>query len=68
MTQRLDKINKSHNEIGSRPKLEPWQKRAQSLTKKYNETSSLDKMGVSTIAFGDISHFRILTESKLWLP
>ena len=24
MTQKLDKINKQHNGIGSRPKLEPW--------------------------------------------
>ena len=29
MTQRLNKINKTHNEIGSRPKLEPRHKRAQ---------------------------------------
>ena len=31
-TQRLDKINKPHNEIGSRPKLEHWYKRAQGPT------------------------------------
>ena len=33
MTQRLDKINTQHNEIGSRPKLKPCQKWTQSPTK-----------------------------------
>ena len=30
MTQKLDKINKQHNGIGSRHKFEPWHKQAQS--------------------------------------
>ena len=42
MTQRLDKINKPHDEIGSRPKLEFWHKWAQGpiniKTKKVAQT------------------------------
>ena len=46
MTQRLDKINKSHNEIGSRPKLESYKKRAQSLTKIKTKQVAQIKWGV----------------------
>ena len=57
MNQRLDKINKLHNKIGSRPKLEPRHKRAQGPTNikikinrtkwgvyKYKMTQRLDKI------------------------
>ena len=44
MTKRPDKINKTHNEIGSRPKLEPYQKQTQGPTKIKNTKSSPDKM------------------------
>ena len=45
MTQRLDKINKQHNGIGLRPKLEPLHKWARSPTKNKIEHSNPDKLG-----------------------
>ena len=44
MAQKHGKINKQHNVIGSRPKLEPRHKRAQGPTKSKTK-SNPDKMG-----------------------
>ena len=44
MAQRLDKVNKPHNVIGSRPKLEPKHRRTQGPTNIKTKSSS-DKMG-----------------------
>ena len=45
MTQRLNKINKQHNGIGSRPKLEPCHKWARGPIKNKIEHSNPDRMG-----------------------
>ena len=46
MAQRLDKINKQHNVIGSRPKLEPRHKRAQGPTSIITKQVAQKKWGV----------------------
>ena len=46
MTKRPDKINKTHNEIGSRPKLEPYQKQAQGPAKIKTTQVARTKWGV----------------------
>ena len=46
MIQRLDKINKQHNETGSRPKLEPWHKWAQSPTNIKMKQVARTKWGI----------------------
>ena len=46
MTQRLNKINKQHNGIGSRPKLEPSHEQAQGPTKIKTKQIARTKWGV----------------------
>ena len=52
MTRRLDKINKTQNEIGSRLKLEPIQKQTQSPIKiKTKKKVAQTKWGVYSCPF-----------------
>ena len=48
MTLRLNKINEQHNEIGSRPKLEPRHKRAQGPIKIKTKQVAQTKWGVNS--------------------
>ena len=49
MTQRLDKINKQHNRIGSSPKLEPRHKWVQGPTKIKMKQVARRKWGVYSL-------------------
>ena len=51
MTQRLGNINKQQNGIGSRPKLEPRRKRAQSPTNIKTKQVVWTKLGVYSCPF-----------------
>ena len=66
MTQKLDKINKPHNGIGSRPKLEPWHKQAQSPTNIKTKQVARTKWDVYKIYLQDRVRRHSILFKLLW--